>query len=105
MSGSDGPSVGVGGGGGSDCARTRLTRVLAGPDPTVVGTLSIGSVLAVQLDPGPPEAVIVVASGKFAGTVTAATELRECLRQGIPFKATVTDISGGAVSLLIVADL
>lgn len=100
MSGQSGETtVGFGsgsGGGEQDCSQLRLDRPLDAPVAAVVATLSVGSVLSLSLQPGPPPVVALYdAAGALAGSVVATSRLLECLRQGVAFEAEVTQMPGG----------
>lgn len=101
MSGSGDSSVGyvggVGGSGSADCTSLRLDKALEAPVPSVVATLTVGDVLAVALQPGPPPVVALSAPAGLAGSVVPTNRLLDCLRQGVPFEAEVTFANAGAV--------
>jgi hypothetical protein len=101
MSGSGDSSVGyvgaVGGSGSADCKSLRLDKALEAPVPAVVETLSVGDVLDVALQPGPPPVVALHAPAGLAGSVVPTTRLLECLRQGVAFEAEVMSANAGAV--------
>ena len=95
QSGDTGAAYGPGGG-EQDCAALRLDRPLEAPVPAVVAAMTVGSILSVALQPGPPPVVALHdASGALAGSVVATVRLLECLRQGVRFEAEVTRLGGG----------
>jgi hypothetical protein len=106
MSGSDGPvaSPTDGGGGLDPCASLRLTRNIEAPVPGVADQLQPGDTLTVLLRQGPPDLVVTVDNqDREAGGISPTTRLLDCLRQGVPFQATVLTIHGGAIQVEVQA--
>src|SRR4051794_10011176 len=99
MSGSSGPDIAIGSGGGAeDCLSLRLSRWLEGPVPGVADRLNVGDVLSVELREGPPVIVALVAGdGADAGSIVPIARLLGCLRDGVPFTAKVESASGGSI--------
>jgi hypothetical protein len=98
--GSGGPGAG-GGSGRSECDFAFET-VLASPVAAEVADLRIGDVLWVVLQDSPPAVIAVTAAGNIIGGITqAATDLRNCLQQGVEYTAAVVDINGGAVRVFV----
>lgn len=99
MSGSSGPDIAIGsGGGGEDCLSLRLSRWLEGPVPGVADRLGVGDVLRVELREGPPVIVaLVTGDGADAGSIVPIARLVGCLREGIRFAAEVKTASGGSI--------
>ena len=93
---------GGGGGGGYDACLIHTNTSLASPNPAVVGTLGIGSVLDVVLNATGANPVVEVrtAAGAVAGTLAGIPILRtliECLQGGSTYVFEVSGISGGRV--------
>lgn len=99
----------AGGGGGPivdavPCEKLKFDAQLASPQPAVVATLRVGEVLAVDLVSMKGRFVVqVIKNGQPAGglSVGDTTALRECIKQGHKFKATVVSINGGQVQVHI----
>ena len=76
---------------------------------TVVGSLSIGDVLGVVIQPGVTvETVVAIppgSGGAPAGSITdRVLVLLRCLHAGVPFKASVLSITGGSVRVRVYSD-
>jgi hypothetical protein len=87
-----------------DCEDLKFTTQLASPQPAVLPTLSIGQVLQVGIVTIKTTQVLVVqADEQTAGSLvgSSASRLRECILGGHSYKATVTNINGGQVTLVI----
>jgi hypothetical protein len=99
MSGSSGPVTG-GPAGEHPCASLRLARPLEAPVPGVADALTVGDILRLELQAGPPEVVAAVtATGVLAGAVAPTMRLLECLHQDVAFEAEVRSANHGAVQL------
>jgi hypothetical protein len=86
------------------CASLRLTRFIEAPVPGVADQLGAGDTLEVRLREGPPDVVVVVDRfGREAGGISPTLRLVDCLRQGVPFLATVLSIDGGAIQVQVQA--
>jgi hypothetical protein len=106
MSGS--PSSGGGGGPsptGGDCGELRFQVSLTSPDPQVVPELQSGAHLSVQRTVVGTFATAVVAmgDGRRAGTIASGQlpDLLRCLEEGYQFRATVRNVLGGHVTVLV----
>lgn len=95
MSGSGG---GGGGGGGFPsediaCERLQFETEIRSPNPAVIRMLKQGDVLQVQLRQGVTETVVLVFKGQDVGGIVSpkATRLRECIRAGTSYSATVIE--------------
>ena len=104
--------TGSGGGGGGGfprediaCESLQFETNISSPDPAVVGSLQVGSVLDVELRGGVTETIVLVFKRRDAGGIVSpkARRLRECIRAGTVYKASVTVIRGpGLVTVRIV---
>lgn len=93
-----------GGDGGPDCLSLVLEVVLGSPVPAVVTTLVVGTELDVVLFEGPPRVIAAVTpGGATAGGIDPFGRLLRCLQDGYEFSATVTSITGGAVTVRVQA--
>lgn len=104
MSGSDAPTYSGGSGGGEDdpCSSLVLLRILEGPVPEVVESISPGDVLTLELRSGPPRIVAAVTQqGVDAGSVLPTQRLLSCMEQGVSFFATVDVVEDGLVKMTI----
>lgn len=106
MSGSGGG--GFGGGGGGDpviaCDRLIIETAISSPRASVVDKLKVGDVLAVVLEEQAGTAVVALYfQGEKGGGVTSANtgRLRECIRDGTTYEATVISRSDGQVRVRI----
>jgi hypothetical protein len=101
---------GGGGGGGApdddvDCDKLKFEAQVTSPQASVVGTLSVGDVLEVNVVNMKGQMVVqVVKNGKPAGGLAGpdATRLRNCINDGHRYKATVRTINGGQVRVQVV---
>lgn len=103
---SEGGNGGGGGGGGAPdpCVSYSAKTILASPKAAVVGTLKVGDKLDVELSPGQkPPVLVKTKTNQAAGAVAprGLAELVKCLKAGNKYKATVTAINGGAVTVEI----
>lgn len=100
----------AGGGGGSGgqtpvatpCEELKLEAQLTSPQPAVVAALQVHEVLVVDLVSMNGRYVIqVLKDGQAAGGLpqSEAAALRDCIRQGHKFKATVLSLNGGQVQV------
>ena len=99
-----GGSAGLGSGGGSGRSECDFPfeTVLASPVAGEVADLVIGGVLRVVLQDSPPAVIAVTSAGNVVGGITqAATDLRNCLQQGVEYAAEVVHINGGAVRVFV----
>lgn len=104
MSGSEGPDYTVmrGSAGSAECAGLRKEKPLLAPNADVIADLVVGDVLGVDLrDSSNPAIAIVADDGREAGAVMPDEQLIECLRQGYIYRARVTTIRGGHVSVIV----
>lgn len=107
MSGSDAPvaSPTDGGGGLDPCTSLRLIRNIEAPVPGVADQLAPGDTLEVRLLQGTPDLVVAVDNlGRDAGGISPTLRLTDCLRQGVPFQATVLTVHGGAIQVQVQAE-
>jgi hypothetical protein len=90
------------GGGGGDylpapprgpCDRLSTETAVQSPNPEIVGRLSVGQLLTVQLD---HRTVFVYLGREIVGTLIFAglPRLIECIEQGFTFVAEIVQISG-----------
>ena len=91
---------------GTPCERLEFETTLASPDPDVVGQLSQGSVLDIELRraEGTAETLLVIARfrGQDVGSIVEGTpELIRCLQQGHSFQAEVLAIDDGIVRVRV----
>lgn len=89
-------SGGGGGGGGfvsepTACERLQFETDVRSPNPAIVGQIAVGDVLTVGLDQSPAQAIVLIFQGQVVGGIVSpqATRLRECLREGSRYAATV----------------
>jgi hypothetical protein len=99
--GGAGGGLGGGDGGGSACDIS-LDATLASPVPGVVGTLSVGDILSVNLNAtgAAPIVEVTADTGAVAGTLAGLPNLRtliQCLQDGVAYEFEVTSITGGRV--------
>jgi hypothetical protein len=95
-------STGGGGGGGSadECATLAFTAILQSPQPGVVQTLALGTVLNLKSTNGGPPVVAVTSDDRIAGGVIPnINRVIDCMNNGYTFVAEVTKIDGGAVTV------
>jgi hypothetical protein len=99
------PSGGGGGaGGGTDKCAIYETAVLASPVPAVIATLSVGDILAVDLETSPRDRVVVRTNGgQVAGAITSIrlVDIIECIGEGFSYQAEVKSINGGKIEVEI----
>lgn len=104
-----GVSTGAGGGlsgsrAGDECDITSL-GTLRSPDPSIVPTLSVGSVLAVAITNINGVFVLRAATkdGRTVATIDCRDEqaLIDCIGRGHVYEAHVTKIQGGAVAVTV----
>ncbi|MDM9628461.1 hypothetical protein QTL95_21425 [Rhizobium sp. S152] len=93
---------GGGAGGGNACLFTEITR-LSSPNATVIATIQAGAVLDVHHQTQPSRVVVMTSSGQIAGSITSArlADIIECIALGQVYKARVTSIQGGLVTVEI----
>lgn len=95
---------GAGGGGGVDkCAIVERT-ILNSPVQSVVGALTVGTNLLVELETNPRKRVVVkTMQGAIAGAITSArlVDIIECLQGGYSYGAVVLSINGGRIEVEI----
>ena len=90
----------------TDCESIFETTILNSPNPEVLGRLSEGDVLGLQIQSrGPRKLLVAVDSeGAPAGSITTASLSRiiRCIeREGYSFIATVLEIEGGKCTVEI----
>jgi hypothetical protein len=86
------------GNGGSDCLNLQFTTPLTSPSPDVVGNLSQGQQLFVDLnEDGTP--IVLTGERETVGTITGPhqDDIKECIDEGFNYIATVEDIAGGEI--------
>ena len=98
-----------GGGGGSwaldneiSCSKLRFSTQIATPQVGAIQTLKMGDVLDVQVvNVSGAHAVAIFKQNNLIGGLAGGlvNRLRECLLGGSVFKATVTTINGGQITL------
>lgn len=105
MSGSSGGGYGGGGGSETSCARLTFAAMLSSPKQQVVQMLSVGDALDVVLVAGATATVQVHFRGQVAGGLqhSLVLRLRDCLEQGVAFKAEVLTINNGQVNVRVSA--
>lgn len=100
---------GGGGGGGftprdreTPCDQLRFSTTIASPQPAS-SNLSVGDILDVQLNSGPPQSIdLVDPGGSVVGAiVTRTTDLVRCLQDGFRFEAEVQSINGGEIRIVV----
>lgn len=99
-----GSGGGTGGGEGNDPCSIVETVPLNSPQPAVVATLSVGTVLAVNLNrQGPNPVLEVVSGGQRAGALTHRNHVRiiSCIDAGWAYRAVVVSIRGGSVEVRV----
>lgn len=102
---------GGGGGGGSGggftprdrqtpCDQLRFRTTIASPQ-RAASMLSVGDILEVRLNSGPPQTIdLIDAGGNLVGAiVTRTTDLVRCLQDGFRFEAEVQSINGGEIRI------
>jgi hypothetical protein len=99
-----GPKTGGGGGVGNDACDLRITTVINGPNPSLTGSLSVGSVLDVRVG-GPSGRTIEVrlpgttlAVGSVIG-IAGAGQLLKCIDDGHGYEAKVIGIASGKIDI------
>jgi hypothetical protein len=88
----------------ADCGTIKFETDLASPQPNVVYTLSVGDVLAVELDTTGARVVVAAVTqlGVTAGSIaTRAAQLIRCIRAGYSYAAEVLEINGGIVRVRV----
>lgn len=86
------------------CASIRFEAQLTSPQPAVVGNLSVGDVLDINVATRGGQIVVqALKNGQVAGGLTGpdASRLRNCIEDGHNYKATVRVINGGQVRVLV----
>lgn len=86
------------------CSRFRCKTQISSPKLEVIWTIHVGDVLAVELALDQGKATIhVLKDGNVAGSLIGGLtpRLRECLTQGVRFKATVSHVDGGLVQVQV----
>jgi hypothetical protein len=107
MSGSSGG--GYGGGfneTASECSDLVINTQVSSPKPSVVKLLNVGDILAVSLVlTNATEVVQLLSGSELLGGVASpdVNKLKNCLRQGVQFEATVKEIRQGQVTIRIAA--
>jgi len=106
MSGSDGPSTpgtgfGSGGDDGQDCSKLQFDAPVLSPSTTL--TISVGDAYDLDLNDSSSPIVELLSGGDIVGAIRPLPVLLRCLRSGVPFGATVTSASGGAITVHVEA--
>lgn len=86
------------------CESLKLSVQLVSPQPAVVTTLQVNEVLLVDLVSMKGQYVIqVVKNGEAVGGLPSgeSASLRNCIKQGHKYKATVLSVSQGQVKVFI----
>ena len=100
-----GGGAGGGSGGGSDSCNIIASGTLRSPDPTVVPTLSVGQVLAVDAVAVAGVGVLRARNGAGVqvGVIDTPEEqaLLDCIATGNVYQAEIRRIAGGAISVRI----
>lgn len=107
MSGGGGSSrddLSPGIGGGLDACGQSYNAPINSPKPSVLGTVSIGTVLTVDVVPTGTTSTLVVrdAMGRIGGSLTflGYTQVINCIVQrGVTYTATVLAIAGGVYTV------
>jgi hypothetical protein len=88
-----------------DCSALRFDTTLASPDMAVVGTLSVGDVLILDIRQGAGGRNMIAAlttDGHIAGAITERTaDLLRCMQQGVGFEAEITQMNGGWIEVAV----
>jgi len=73
------------------CERLQFETVVRSPNPAIVAQIKIGDVLDVGLDQSQVQALVLIFAGQVVGGIVSpqARRLRECIREGTIYKATV----------------
>lgn len=89
--------------GPTDCEKLSIKTQLASPVPTVVSTLKVGEILAVQLIPPRGPVQVVTAGGDVAGAILPPdlAQLIECISDSHEYQAKILGIDGGNCQVLI----
>jgi hypothetical protein len=90
----------------SSCSLLVIETQLSSPQPNVIGTLTLGEVLDVDLQQtGVVAVVVALKNGVVAGGIAATSlnQLRDCIEGGTVYQATVTGINGGQIRIRITA--
>lgn len=88
----------------ASCDDLSFATQLASPQAAVLATLASGQVLQVALVTiNATQVLVVQANGQTAGSLVGsnASRLRECILKGHRYKAKVTSVKGGQVSLTV----
>jgi hypothetical protein len=98
-----GPRIG-GGGVGGDACDLKITTVVNGPNPSLTGSLSVGSTLDVRVG-GPSGRTIEVrlpGTSQVVGSVigiAGAGQLLKCIDDGHEYEAKVVGIASGKIDI------
>lgn len=94
---SGGPGGGFEASSSTPCDELVFQTSIASPQP-VATELSVGDILQVTLDPGPPKSVVQLVddSGRVVGSIiTHIPDLLRCIQDGHGYEAEVQSVEGG----------
>lgn len=83
------------------CTTLAFRANLNSPQPSVLASVTVGTILQIQLSQPPQIAVLAMHAGLPAGSITgsSAPNLINCLRNGYNFEAEVLVIVGGSCTV------
>lgn len=88
----------------SGCGQLVFDTQLTSPKANVTSQLQVGTKLAVELEMiGQNPAICAKFNGQVAGGVASqhSAQIRDCLQQGVRYKAEVTHIQGGQIRVRV----
>lgn len=85
----------------SPCERLTFRATINSPQPAIIGRLTVGDILLVQLQTTPTPAVVVLHNGAIAGALTGpkVNELVKCIQNGFQYQAEVMALQGGSCTV------
>jgi hypothetical protein len=86
-----------------DCTKVSIKTNVISPNPAVLGKLSVGADLNITLQTPSGPLLAITKANEILGTVftTDPTLLIQCINNGYTYKATILDITGGDVQIIV----